>query len=247
MLKNLKIVNLSRKVKTNLFFLKWLWHGFMLWTCMGCLENDRDLDSSRCQADLDLEKEQKCPWKWTWQKWLIRQFWSSNLLGIVRLISMASKMLQIFLDVWYVCWKINWNKPIKHTKNDSTGGLYSTNVQKIVVCGKVVVCNSKNNLWIAILLSDAPNWLWDNDLDKSCFKKEVFGPDARSKRSFEECNNYYKSMDDSSNGRAVALYPAELDSNPHFGSIWDHFVSAVGVGQHDSILIVENLIEINKC
>ena len=33
------------------------------------------------------------------------------------------------------------------------------------------------------------------------------------------------SMDDSSNGRAVALYPADPGSNPRSGSIWDFFVS----------------------
>ena len=32
-------------------------------------------------------------------------------------------------------------------------------------------------------------------------------------------------MDDSSNGRAVALYPADPGSNPRSGSIWDFFVS----------------------
>ena len=33
-------------------------------------------------------------------------------------------------------------------------------------------------------------------------------------------------MDDSSNGRAVTLYPADPGSNPHSGSLWDHLVSA---------------------
>ena len=38
-----------------------------------------------------------------------------------------------------------------------------------------------------------------------------------------------KSMDDSSNGRAVALYPADPGSNPCSGSVWDHFVSATPI------------------
>ena len=33
-------------------------------------------------------------------------------------------------------------------------------------------------------------------------------------------------MDDSSNGRAVALYPVDPGSNPRSGSVLDHFVSA---------------------
>ena len=33
-------------------------------------------------------------------------------------------------------------------------------------------------------------------------------------------------MDDSSNGRAFALYPADPGSNPRKVSVWDHFVSA---------------------
>ena len=37
------------------------------------------------------------------------------------------------------------------------------------------------------------------------------------------------SMDDSSNGRAVALYPADPGSNPHSGPIWYHFVSATRI------------------
>ena len=36
-------------------------------------------------------------------------------------------------------------------------------------------------------------------------------------------------MDDSSNGRAVALYPADPGSNPRSGSIWDHFVTATRI------------------
>ena len=36
-------------------------------------------------------------------------------------------------------------------------------------------------------------------------------------------------MDDSSNGRAVALYPGDLGSNPRSDSVWDHFVSATGI------------------
>ena len=35
-----------------------------------------------------------------------------------------------------------------------------------------------------------------------------------------------RSMDDSSNGRAVALYLAEPGSNPRSGSVWDYFVSS---------------------
>ena len=34
------------------------------------------------------------------------------------------------------------------------------------------------------------------------------------------------SMDDSSNGRAIALYLADPGSNPCSGSVWDHFVIA---------------------
>ena len=37
------------------------------------------------------------------------------------------------------------------------------------------------------------------------------------------------SMDDSSNGRAVALYPADPGSNPRSGSVLDHFVSATRI------------------
>ena len=33
-------------------------------------------------------------------------------------------------------------------------------------------------------------------------------------------------MDDSSNGRAVALYPVDPGSIPRSGSVWDDFVSA---------------------
>ena len=41
--------------------------------------------------------------------------------------------------------------------------------------------------------------------------------------------DFNMSMDDSSNGRAVALYPADLGSNPHSGSVCDHFVSATRI------------------
>ena len=37
------------------------------------------------------------------------------------------------------------------------------------------------------------------------------------------------SMDDSSNGRAVALYREDPGSNPGSGSVWDHFVSATHI------------------
>ena len=37
------------------------------------------------------------------------------------------------------------------------------------------------------------------------------------------------SMDDSSNGRVVALYLADPGSNPGSGSVWDHFVSATHI------------------
>ena len=36
-------------------------------------------------------------------------------------------------------------------------------------------------------------------------------------------------MDDSSNGRVVALYPVDPGSNPRSGSVWDHFVSATHI------------------
>ena len=36
---------------------------------------------------------------------------------------------------------------------------------------------------------------------------------------------YFKSMDDSSNGRAVAFYLPDPGSNPRSGSVWDHFLS----------------------
>ena len=36
----------------------------------------------------------------------------------------------------------------------------------------------------------------------------------------------HQSMDDSSNGRVVALYPVDPGSNPRSGFIWDPFVSA---------------------
>ena len=42
-------------------------------------------------------------------------------------------------------------------------------------------------------------------------------------------------MDDSSNGKAVVLYPEDPGSNPRSGFIWDYFVSAtriIGFNQH---------------